>query len=57
MKYSFKLVTEKRIFLLFAPTRQERNLWVQAFNKMLYVPIEQPAAESEYDDLSDDNDL
>jgi hypothetical protein len=57
MKYSFKLVTQKRVFLLFAPTRRERDLWVQAFNQILHVPVERPPVESEYDDPSDDNEL
>ena len=38
-KYWFTLVTASRDYKLFAPTREERDLWVEGFYRLLFVPI------------------
>jgi len=44
-KHWFVLVTVKREFKLFAPTREERDLWVEGLHRMLFVPVDMPCWE------------
>ena len=56
-QHSFKLVTKKRTFQLFAPSLKERDLWVSALIKCLGVKRIRCSSESQYEDESDDNEL
>ena len=38
-KYSFELKTHQRDYELFAPSQEERDLWVNGFNRILAVPV------------------
>ena len=38
-KYSFELKTQHRVYVLFAPNQEERDLWVNGFYRLLRVPI------------------
>ena len=37
--WSFELKSKGRSFLLFAPTEEERDLWVNGFHRLLGVPV------------------
>ena len=37
--HTFELVTKDRVFLLYARTKEERDLWVSGFTRLLSVPI------------------
>ena len=37
--YSFELKTHARSFLLFAFTPEERDLWINGFNRLLQIPV------------------
>ena len=38
-KYSFELKCQDRTYKLFAPTEEERDLWVNGFNRVLRVEV------------------
>ena len=40
--FSFELKTHDRSFILFAPTIEERDLWVNGFNRILQIPVIDP---------------
>lgn len=42
-KYSFELKTNQRIYQLYAPTAEERDLWVAGINRVMNVPVDDPA--------------
>ena len=37
--FSFELKTNQRIYKLYAPTAEERDLWVNGFNRVLRVEV------------------
>ena len=41
-QYSFELKTHARSFMLFAPTAEERDLWVNGFNRVMQIPVIDP---------------
>ena len=41
-KFSFELKTKQRIFQLYAPTQEERDLWVNGIHRILGVPVDDP---------------
>ena len=40
--FSFTIKTAKRSLMLFAPTSEERDIWVECFNRLFKVPILDP---------------
>jgi len=40
--YSFELKTHARSFMLFCPTAEERDLWVNGFNRVMQIPVIDP---------------
>ena len=38
-KYQFELKTKSRSYTLFAPTAEERDLWVNGFKRIYGVPV------------------
>jgi hypothetical protein len=40
--FAFTLKTKQREFRLFAPTAEERDLWVAGINRIMNVPVEDP---------------
>jgi hypothetical protein len=43
--FSFQLVTHQRIYDLFAPTAEERDLWVNALYRLHNITIDDPSFE------------
>lgn len=41
-QFSFELRTHARSLLLLAPTAEERDLWVNGFNRILQIPVIDP---------------
>ena len=37
--YSFDLKTKRRSYTLYAPTAEERDLWVNGFRRFFQVPV------------------
>lgn len=54
-KFHFNLKCKNRVYELYAPSKTELQLWTTHFGKLLGVPV--LTENSDYDDLSDDNDL
>lgn len=42
-KHSFELKTKQRIYVLFAPTSEERDFWVNGMNRIFGVSIQDPS--------------
>jgi hypothetical protein len=42
-KFSFEIKTSKRIYQLYAPTAEERDLWVFGINRIMNVPVDDPS--------------
>ena len=40
--YSFDLKTVERVYTLYAPTKEERDLWVNGISRILRVPVTDP---------------
>ena len=41
-KFSFEMKTTQRVFILFAPTIEERDIWVNGINRIIEVPVFDP---------------
>ena len=41
-RFSFELKTNARIYKLYAPTSEERDLWVNGFNRVLRIEVIDP---------------
>ena len=54
-KFWFTLHTKARKFELYAPTREEREIWLKSFARLLQVKTKN--ADTDYADVSDDDDL
>jgi hypothetical protein len=42
-KYSFELATKQRSYVLYAPTMEERDLWVNGISRLLALRVEDPS--------------
>ena len=38
-KFSFEIKTTERLYCLFAPTQEERDLWVNGINRLMGIPV------------------
>jgi len=41
-KYSFELETKGRSYVLYAPTLEERDLWVNGIRRLINLPVKDP---------------
>lgn len=41
-QFSFELRTHARSLFLLAPTAEERDLWINGFNRILHIPVIDP---------------
>ena len=45
-QFCFELQTLDRSFTLFAPTKEERDLWVNGFHALMGIPVQDPDFEN-----------